>query len=994
MRKLTLLLCALLAGISLAVAQTSISGTVLTAEDDEPVIGASILVKGTNASTITDNDGKFSIKIPEGAGRTLVITYIGMERQEVFARNGMVVKLTSSDQALDDVVVVGYQTIRKEAKTGSIATVKGDDLASIPETSVDKMLSGKMAGVSVSSTNGQPGSAATIRVRGTSSIGAGSDPLYVVDGIPVESGNTGALSNSMNAIAMINASDIASVTVLKDAAAASIYGSRAANGVILITTKSGEAGKSKVTARARYGVTTLANDNDFGMANLQEYIQYQRDARINAGYDVDNPASEYYFPLSLAAKGGTNWMKELTRNGSLQEYELIASGGTGKTTYYTSLSYNKTEGIVPTVGFEKMQVRANLDTELNKWLKVGTRINAGYMKVSDVQNSLLGDSGLAPSNPFYSGMALAPTMPAYNEDGSYNFDLPFVFNINPLAAIKGSDKYDKQYKFNGTAYLEWKPIKQLTFRTNNSVEYAYTNSRQFSPSFINKTSFGASLNTADVQYRLLTTSNTVTYDDLFNDVHSLNIMLGQEANTYEYSHNQAISYHVNEQRPYHSVGVSVEDQTAHDGLTQTAMVSFFGVAEYSYDGRYYIKGSLRTDGSSKFGPDRRWGTFWAASASWNIHNEAFMQDIKNVLNVLKLRYSYGVNGNDNIAAYAHYGLYSDIVYNGITGQLPSQLQNRKLTWETNKTHNIGVDFRLFDRLSGSIDWYTRRTEDMLIASPLPYTTGFSSQAQNVGQIRNSGIEVQLDADIFNTNDFKWSAGVNFAANRSKVLALAPGQDFIGTSLRYVVGEQLYTYWLYDYAGVNPQNGNALWRNEEGLLTENSQEARRINAGSPEPLWTGGFNTELSWKGLSLGIQLEARYGNKVLNQDRSLFESDGYYGDQNIWKGALNYWKQPGDMNVLPKPVYNNSSNSMQTSTRYLEDGSYLRIKDITLAYNLPSKWTKKALMSGVRIYASALNLYTFHNMNYWDPEHGTTGATVISYPMTRSMIVGVDITF
>lgn len=994
MRKLTLLLCALLAGISLAVAQTSISGTVLTAEDDEPVIGASILVKGTNASTITDNDGKFSIKIPEGAGRTLVITYIGMERQEVFARNGMVVKLTSSDQALDDVVVVGYQTIRKEAKTGSIATVKGDDLASIPETSVDKMLSGKMAGVSVSSTNGQPGSAATIRVRGTSSIGAGSDPLYVVDGIPVESGNTGALSNSMNAIAMINASDIASVTVLKDAAAASIYGSRAANGVILITTKSGEAGKSKVTARARYGVTTLANDNDFGMANLQEYIQYQRDARINAGYDVDNPASEYYFPLSLAAKGGTNWMKELTRNGSLQEYELIASGGTGKTTYYTSLSYNKTEGIVPTVGFEKMQVRANLDTELNKWLKVGTRINAGYMKVSDVQNSLLGDSGLAPSNPFYSGMALAPTMPAYNADGSYNFDLPFVFNINPLAAIKGSDKYDKQYKFNGTAYLEWKPIKQLTFRTNNSVEYAYTNSRQFSPSFINKTSFGASLNTADVQYRLLTTSNTVTYDDLFNDVHSLNIMLGQEANTYEYSHNQAISYHVNEQRPYHSVGVSVEDQTAYDGLTQTAMVSFFGVAEYSYDGRYYIKGSLRTDGSSKFGPDRRWGTFWAASASWNIHNEAFMQDIKNVLNVLKLRYSYGVNGNDNIAAYAHYGLYSDIVYNGITGQLPSQLQNRKLTWETNKTHNIGVDFRLFDRLSGSIDWYTRRTEDMLIDSPLPYTTGFSSQAQNVGQIRNSGIEVQLDADIFNTNDFKWSAGVNFAANRSKVLELAPGQDFIGTSLRYVVGEQLYTYWLYDYAGVNPQNGNALWRNEEGLLTENSQEARRINAGSPEPLWTGGFNTELSWKGLSLGIQLEARYGNKVLNQDRSLFESDGYYGDQNIWKGALNYWKQPGDMNVLPKPVYNNSSNSMQTSTRYLEDGSYLRIKDITLAYNLPSKWTKKALMSGVRIYASALNLYTFHNMNYWDPEHGTTGATVISYPMTRSMIVGVDITF
>lgn len=993
MRKLTLLLCALLAGISMAMAQTSISGTVLSAENDEPVIGASILVKGANASTITDTNGKFTIRIPEGAGRTLVISYIGMEKQEVFARNGMVVKLNSTDQTLDDVVVVGYQTIRKEAKTGSIATVDGDDLASIPETSVDRMLSGKMAGVSVSSTNGQPGATTEIRIRGTSSIGATNEPLYVVDGIPVESENVSGLTNSMNPLALINASDIASVTVLKDAAAASIYGSRAANGVILITTKSGEAGKSKITARARYGISTLANDNDFQMANLEEYVQYQRDARVNAGYDVDDPTSDYYFPQALVSKRATNWLKEMTRNGNLQEYELIASGGAGKTTYYTSMSYNKTEGIVPCVGFEKMQIRANLDTELNKWLKMGTRLQGGYMKVNDTQNGLTSDNGLSPSNPFYTALALAPTMNAYNEDGSYNFNLPFVFNINPIAVLYEQDQYDKQYKFNGTAYLEWKPIKQLTFRTNNSIEYAITDSRYYAPDFV-YTDYRARLQTAAVQYRLLTTSNTISYDDVFSDVHSVNVLVGQEANTYNYSYLTGVSTGVNQERPYHSVGVSAEDQIVRDALIESAMVSVFGVAEYSYDGRYYIKGSLRTDGSSKFGPDRRWGTFWAASASWNIHNEAFMQDIKNVLNVLKLRYSYGVNGNDNIPDYAHYGLYSDIVYNGVSGQLPSQLQNRKLTWETNKTHNIGIDFRLFDRLNGTIDWYTRRTEDMLIAAPLPYTTGFSRLNQNVGKIRNSGIEVQLDAEIINTNDLKWNAGVNFAANRSKVLELAPGQDFIGTSIRYVVGDQLITYWLYDYAGVNPQNGNALWRNEEGLLTENYSDARRIRCGSPEPLWTGGFNTDISWKGLSLSVLLEARYGNKVLNYDRMTFEADGYYGDQNVWKGALNYWEKPGDMNVLPKPVYNNTSNSMSTSTRYLEDGSYLRIKDITLAYNLPSKWIKKALMSGVRIYASALNLYTFHNMNYFDPEHGTMGNTIISYPMTRSMIVGVDITF
>lgn len=948
------------------------------------VIGATVVVKGTTNGTTTDIDGRFTL---EGVkkGSILQISFVGYTTKEVKYTGQSVLKimLQEDTKTLDEVVVVGFGTQKKVNLTGSVGTVDSEALASRPVQNAVQALQGVVPGLQITTTSGALDNKMSMSIRGTGTIGDGSDasPLVLIDGMEGD-------------INSINPQDIENISILKDAAAASIYGSRAANGVILITTKSGEAGKSKITARARYGVSTLANDNDFGMANLEEYVQYQRDARINAGYNPDDPSSEYYFPQAMAGRRATNWMKELTRNGSLQEYELIASGGAGKTTYYTSLSYNKTNGIVPTVGFEKMQIRANLDTELNKWLKMGTRLHGGYMKVSDVQNSLLGDGGLAPTNPFYSGMALAPTMNAYNEDGSYNFDLPFVFNVNPIAAIREQDKYDKQYKFNGTVYLEWKPIKQLTFRTNNSIEYATTTSRAYSPAFVNTASYGASLNTAESQYRILTTSNTITYDDLFNDDHSLNVLIGQEANTYESSFLQGISYHVNQQRPYHSVGVSVEDQRVGDGLTEMAMVSFFGVAEYNYKGRYYVKGSIRTDGSSKFGPDRRWGTFWAASASWNIHNEDFMQDIKSVLNQLKLRYSYGVNGNDNIAAYAHYGLYSDIVYNGITGQLPSQLQNRKLTWETNKTHNIGIDFRLFDRLNGSIDWYTRRTEDMLIAAPLPYTTGFASQAQNVGKIRNSGVEVQLDAEIFNTNDFKWTAGVNFAANRSKVLELAPGQDFIGTTLRYVKGEQLYTYWLYDYAGVNPQNGNALWRNEEGLLTENYGEARRINAGSPEPLWTGGFNTELSWKGISLGIQLEARYGNKVLNQDRSLFEADGSYGDSNIWKGAMNYWKKPGDTNVLPKPVYNNSSNSSAISTRYLEDGSYLRIKDITLAYSLPSKWTKKALMSGVRIYASALNLYTFHNMNYWDPEHGTSGATIISYPMTRSMIVGVDITF
>ena len=463
MRKLTMFLCALFVGVTSVLAQTTINGTVLSAEDDSPIYGASVLVKGTNSSAITDAEGHFSIKLPEGA-KTLVVSYIGMEKTEAFARNGMVVKL-SSTTTLDEVVVVGYGVQSREAKTGAIVQVTGDELASIPATSVDKMLQGKMAGVQITSNNGQPGAATSIRIRGTSSINASNDPLYVVDGIPVLSGDmgTGGAAESTNAIALINPSDIASITVLKDAAAASIYGSRAANGVILITTKSGQSGtgKARITARVRAGVTSLANDNNYRSMTPEEWVTYYRDAVVNAGMNPDDPYSEYYMPIGTLSQPMTNWMKELTRYGSLQEYEVNAQGGTGKNNYYASVSYGKNQGITYGSDYEKIQMRVNVDSELNKWLKMGARVNGGYIRMSGESTNQA--DGWDYINPFFAGVYLPPTYKVYNEDGSFNTtDLPLLNNVNPLAYAYEKNQYDTHYKFNGSVYLEWKPIKQLT----------------------------------------------------------------------------------------------------------------------------------------------------------------------------------------------------------------------------------------------------------------------------------------------------------------------------------------------------------------------------------------------------------------------------------------------------------------------------------------------------------------------------------------------------
>lgn len=985
-RKLTMFLTLFFVGLGVITAQTQVRGTVVD-EAGEPAIGATVQVKGTTTGTVTDIDGNFTLSAP--AGGRLIVSYVGYETQEVPVSPNVRVVLKSDSKMLEEVVVVAYGTVTREAKTGAVSTVSGANISDAPVVSMDKALGGKIAGVSITSSSGQPGASSSIRIRGTSSINAGNNPLWVVDGIPVLTGNTNDFLNTGNALASISPNDIESITVLKDAAAASIYGSRAANGVILVTTKSGKDGRTSFSARAKYGASWLANDNGFGIMNAEQLLTYQRDAAINAGYNPDNPTDPYYRPKELLSRPLTNWMDHLTRLGNIQEYEINATGSNAKAKYYSSLAYNKTEGVFYGVDLNKITGRINADYKLTNKLETGARVNLAYSDGNDVPMQ-----SLYYSNPVFAGMMILPWTPAYDEEGKHNVGIIENSNTNPRATAEYDDQYGKSYQLLGNIYLQYKPIQQVTLKTTNAIETVHGDGRRYWSPETHEGS--ATLQATMNKYVQLTTSNTATYNDLINDDHSVRVLLGQEAMKYTDSFQFIYAPDVNPDIPYAQTapqsGVEGEQ-----GYTAETLLSFFGMLDYNFAEKYYLQASLRFDGSSLFGSENRWGTFYSVGASWNIHKEDFMQDIS-FLNLLKLRASYGLNGNNNIAAYRSYGVYSSAQYNGATGMRPSRPANPYLSWEKNGTWNIGLDFTLFDKLDGNIDVYDRKTTDMLLDKNVPQTTGFSTNFLNIGSLRNRGVEFQLNYDIINNNNMKWDVGANIAFNRTKILELGDNEEIAyseDSRLRHKVGKSMYSFRLLDYYGVDPTNGDALYRDASGNLTNDYNKARYIYPGSPEPKFIGGFNTSLSWNNFQLGAFFEFKGGNYVMLIERRYLESDGNQMSNNQIITALNYWKKPGDTGVNPKPLAGNSTNSYNFSTtRFLQRGDYLRVKDITLSYNLPTELLSKANVSGLKLYLSAQNIYTFHDVDWWDPERGVDGIGYGIYPMTKALIGGIELSF
>lgn len=976
--------------------QKTITGTVTGAEDGQPIIGSTVQVQGTTVGTTTDISGRYQISVAEGA--TLEYRYVGMKTKAVAVGTSNIidVQLEYDLLGVDEVIVVAYGTQRREAKTGSVSVVNNEKIRDIPEASFDKMLSGKMAGVVVSASSGQPGGNTEVRIRGTSSINAGSQPLYVIDGIAVmdmttEGDDSYLLTNTANTLASINPGDIESISVLKDAAAASIYGSRAANGVVLITTKSGKDGKSKIKFRTSTGVDKLANDNHFGPMSAKQFLDFSRDAVINAGLNPDDPdAGNYYFPTSLMDSTITDWSKELTRTGKIFNAELSLEGGSDKIQHYFSAGYESNEGVFYAVKFEKFQARSNIDYKINDKLKVGTRITAVHSKTDDAAMQ-----GLYFSNPLFAQIMISPFSKTKNADGTYNLGMSENGNTNPRANAEFDDNWEKQDRFSGSIYVEWKILDDLTLKTTDSYEVADGEGRRYWDPRANYGFVKGYLQTGNSQYTQATTSNTLNYQKKFG-THNVQVIAGEEATKYADHLFSLSSSDVDPTVPHASTGTSVNDDIDYFDQGYT-LLSYFGAVNYSYAGKYFLQGSYRSDGSSRFGEGNRWGNFWSVGASWNIHNEAFLKDIT-FINQLKLRASYGLSGNFNIGYYDHLALYSSCEYDGFAGTTPTQPSNPNLGWENNKEYNLGIDYTFFDRFSGSLEVYSRVTEDMLLDYPLSRTSGFTSIRQNIGELKNTGIEFLVDVNIIKGKDLKLNAGFNIAHNISEILDLGKDEQFLNAlnnRVLHKVGERLFSYYLYDFAGVNPANGDALWWTTDGELSNNFSDARRVIAGSPEPKLTGGFNTNISWKGIMLDVNLEYKYGNKVLIEEMHYSNSDGFSWLNNQTTTAVDYWKKPGDVCRNPKPIADNpTSSSSYRNTRWMFDGSYLRLKNITLSYTLPKVIVDKMNLQSFRIYGSAVNPYTFHNVDYYDPERGVQGSGFGIYPQTKKFVFGLEVSF
>ena len=969
-----------------------ITGTVTSSEDGSPLPGVSVVVQGTTIGTATNFDGIYELVVPEDAV-TLVFSYIGMQSQEI-AINGMTainVVLNPDFFNLDEIIVVAYGQQAREAKTGAVGTVNSDQLRDIPETSIDKMLDGKVAGVVISSNSGQPGATNDVRIRGTSSIFAGSQPLYVVDGIPVMQGNQTYFTNTGNALAALNANDIKSITILKDAAAASIYGSRAANGVVLITTKSGASGKSKVTFRTSYGMETLANDNDFGVMPYNDWIDYQRTAIINAGRNPDDPANKkYYYPESYKDSTHTNWLDALTRNGAIYNAELSVEGGNERTTHYFSGAYKKHEGIALGTDIETFQGRINLDHQVNDWMKTGVRINAAHTIQNDMPMQ-----AMYFVNPIFAGLLISPITPIYNDDGTVNLDIPSWGSTNPMATALYEDQWEIQDRFNGNVYLEFQLIEGLKLRTTNTYEYTGGEGRRYWSAKAEVGGEKGYLQSSMTKRGQMVTSNILTFNKAFGD-HNVQVIAGQEALKYNYTRYSITSPDVDEDIPFPTTSTAALDN---GGYFETAytLSSYFGLLSYNYSNKYYFQGSLRTDGSSRFGADTRWGTFWSAGLSWNLHNEAFLENLS-MINQLKLRGSYGLSGNFEIGDYDQFGLYGSEEYNGQATLAPTQPANPDLGWETNAEYNGGVDFTIFERVSGTFEVYRRLTSNMLLDYPLSRTSGFASIRQNIGELSNTGYEIMLDGQIIRTSDFNFSLGVNIAHNTSEILDLGKDEEFINPGnnrIQHKVGESLYSFYLYDYAGVNPANGEGLWYNEAGDLTNKYSEARRFIAGSPEPKYVGGINTNISYKGLMLDVTLAFKLGHQVLVEEHRYLNSDGNFWLKNQTNNGLDWWTTPGQIAKNPKPVADNSSNSYYyRSTRHMYEGDYLRIKNVTLSYSLPANIVERIHLANLRVFASASNMYTFHSVEFFDPERGVEGGGFGIYPQTKKFSFGLEVSF
>ena len=962
-------------GIQSALAQTyKVKGNVVSKSDNEPLIGVSILQKGTTNGVVTDIDGNYELQI-QGGETTLVFSYIGLQTQElkVNARTGVLnVAMEDDSHLMDDVVVVAYGVRKKGTIAGSVSTVKNDKLENVPAPSFDQALQGQTTGLSVISNSGEPSKAATFQIRGTNSINSGTAPLFILDGVPISSSDFNTISPS----------DIESISVLKDASSTSIYGARAANGVVVITTKRGlSMDKAKVTFRAQYGFSQLAQNN-WNMMNTAERIQYEKEIGIDTGKDYD-----------VLSRTDVNWLDMVFNDRApLQNYEVSVNRATDRLNYFVSGGFYDQDGIAQSSTFRRYNMRANAEVKASNWLKVGTNSMVAYEEVEQAD-----DGSYALYTPISACRFMLPYWNPYNEDGSLASENDGTWTgtgSNPIEWMANNPVTNKKYKVLSTVFAEITPIKNLTIRAQFGADFSHSTAfMQSFPSYIINNEMGtAGRNSSDMLN--LTETTTVNYRWELNSDHSFNFLLGQEGVDYRSEGFQVITTgQSNDFLTNISSGTRASSWA--DSTTSYSYLSFFGRGEYNYKDLYYADFSVRADASSRFGTGNRWAGFWSLGFMWNLKSEPFLKDIE-WLSSAQIALSTGTSGNSSIPDYDHLALVSGKAnYEDQAGIYPSQSGNEDLSWEKLWSSNVALRLGFIDRINLDIEFYNKKTTNMLMLVPDSYAlTGEGEHWDNIGAMLNRGVEFNVSADVIRTKDFVWSVNANASYNKNKLLELYNGvqeYEVSTTATKLVVGHSVSEFYINRYAGVNPANGDALWYTKDGEITNEYNEGDKVMTGKTfDAPWQGGFGTSLAWKGFSLAAQFSWVADRWMFNNDRYFEESNGLYAAYNQSKRLLyDRWKQPGDITDIPR-----HGVTPQFDDRFLENASFLRLKNVTLAYAFPQRLLSKTnFFSSARIYLQGQNLLTFTGFTGLDPE-SSSNVYKAQYPMSRQFTLGVEVSF
>lgn len=1061
-KRLTMILACLFLSLGMALAQTAVTGTVVSQEDGQPIIGATVRVVGASAGAVTDADGKFSISMPAGHNK-LKVTYVGMVDQDVTVKGNSVRVVLVPDQTnLDEVMVVAYGTAKKSAFTGSAAVVKSDDIAKISSSNAMSALSGKVSGVQINSATGAPGQESfSIRIRGISSINAGNDPLIIVDGAPYN----GDINN-------LNQNDIASMTVLKDAASAALYGARGANGVVIITTKNGREGTSSITVDAKWGANTRGvefyNTVESPAGYYEAYYQSLKNYRTSLG---DDAATAHRWALNNMFSGGydlgynvytvpegqdfigpngklnpnatlgrvvnvngteyllypDSWRDAAYQTGVRQEYNVTATGSNDKGSFYGSAGYLKNEGISIGSDYERFTGRLKADYQLRSWLKLSGNFNYAHYKA----NSLADDGGSTVGNVFMV-KNMAPIYPLYIRDAAGNIlqdsktglamydwgdgtvtglTRPTMTGSNPIFANYFDKNRNEGNSLDATGTAEIRFLEDFKFTSANTVmldetRFTYTNNPYYGQFAANN----GSVQKAHVRTWAYNYQQLLNWHHLF-DKHDVEVMLGHEYYRTRYyyltaSKNNVFSVFNDELAGAVNIG------TMNSYTTDYNVEGWFGRVQYNYDNKYFGSLSYRRDASSRFHPDHRWGNFWSLGGAWIISKEKWFN--APWVDELKFKASYGEQGNDNIGSYLYTDTYSIVPSGGGAGVKPSSTKgNETITWEKNGNFNTGFEFSFFrGRLAGSIEYFYRRTSDMLAFFALPASSGWSGYYDNVGNMQNMGAEVELDGTLIRTKDFEWGLNLNFTAYKNEITSIADknktqtvegSEGYASGSYFYGEGESLYTFYMPKYAGVD-ENGKSMFYKDK--LDENGNiigrettttpgEATYYLCGTALPWAYGGFGTRFSYKGFDLAVDFNYQLGGQIYDSDYA-----GMMGITSSGRGhaihadLLNSWTEENPNTNIPKLVIDDTS-ATTTSDRFLIGASYLSLQNLNFGYTFPTKMTSKVGIGKLRVYLTATNLWLWSKRQGLDPRQSITGgASSAYYSAMRTISGGISVTF